>query len=326
MGNTKNNKYSWIFTLAMAVALGAFIMSSCGSSTLKFFNAHLKKVSPAPQYSLEDFKRETTALHNQYNREIKELHTDFVHQMETTGLQSFQEAENNIDAVMKNFTGYKTTAYMIYLMAYDKITSEKNTQKYIEKYLGPAIIAPCVAGNQAIQNTLEIFLHKLQEKDNAFKAAIAQKLNQLPENCNAADEGRNFISNLTKVNENITDLIKSKMWLSAGLAIEAAFFRQTLQALMNISGKIVTKLSVSLAGAIADGPLPIGDCLAVIGVVWSSYDIYRVANILPKKLRTSIQKSITDYARESRENALKTAEQALEMYIKSSENAIAQVK
>ena len=116
------------------------------------------------------------------------------------------------------------------------------------------------------------------------------------------------------------------MWLSAGLAIEAAFFRQTLQALMNISGKIVTKLSVSLAGAIADGPLPIGDCLAVIGVVWSSYDIYRVANILPKKLRTSIQKSITDYARESRKNALKTAERALEMYIKSSENAIAQVK
>ena len=333
MENKTENKKSRIFTWAMVVALVMFIMASCcgmltsaggDNSSIQFFP---KKSEPdTPKYRLEDFKQEVSQLHSRHTQEVRELHAAFLREMDSSGNSSFQEAQNNIDSVMEHFTGFKNTAYLIYLRAYDMVSTDGgHLDQHIAQYLGPAIIQPCVAGNSAINETLNNFLHKLQEKDNAFNAEVAQKLNKFPAGSSDAAEGKKFIANLEKINRQITELVEKKLWLTLGIAIDAVLYKQLIAALIRVAGSTIAKLAGSTMIAIADGPLPIGDIIAVLGVAWCAWDIYQVQKELPGELRSTIEQAITQYQRQSRETALNTAQEALDMCLNSSENAVAMI-
>ena len=323
MENKTENKKSRIFTWAMVIALVMFIMASCCGMLTSVWGDNFFKKESEPKYRLEDFKQEVSQLHNKHAQEIRELHSDFLREIESAGNSSFQEAQNNIDSVMEHFTEFKNTAYLIYLRAYDMISTEGgHLDQHIAQHLGPSIIKPCVAGNEAINETLKNFLHKLRAKDNAFNAEIAQKLNKLPAGSSDVVEGKNFNASLKKVNEQITNLIETKIWLTLGIAIETVIYKKLIAALVRVAGTTIAKLVGSATLVVADGPLPIGDILAVLGVAWCAWDIYQVQKVLPDELRSTITQAITQYQRQSRETALKTAQEALDMCLNSSDKAV----
>ena len=322
MENTakKTNKKSKLFTLAMVVALAAFIMASCGGTISGWFKGESRS-----NYKLEDFKKEVNVLHEKYDRETQALYDDFRRKMEYAGNQNFQQAESNIDSVMEHFTGFKATGYLVYLMAYDKVAGSEHTHKYISNHMGQAIITPCVSGNQDIQEALKDFLHRLQEKSNAFHAELARKFNKLPAG-SASLEGRKFVANLEKIDAQITEMVIRKAWLSIGLVIEAACYKNIVRILWTIAGKVALKAAGSITISILDGPLPIGDIIAVAGLAWCAWDIYQVEKVLPGELRTHIRQAITEYQRDSREAALNVAAEALEVGSISAKNAAAEVQ
>lgn len=320
--NAGKNKKSLITMLALTVALVAFIAASCGDTVSGWF----KGDKASSTYKLEDFKKKVTDLHREHNREITELHEVFLRDIENAGCADFRQAHNNIETTMEQFTGFKNTAYLIYLMAYDKVTSGNSAHDYISGHLGPSIISPCLDGNEAIRETLMDFLHKLQEKNNVFHAELIQKLNKLPSGSSEAIEGENFIRNLEGVDTSINNMVSGKGWFVVGAVFEAIVIKGTIHSLKAVGGKVIAKFAGSTAAAVVDGPLPFGDILAVGGFAWCAYDIYHVQKVLPGKLRSALRKSITDYDVESRTAARKVAEEALSMCESSANKIVAEIR
>jgi len=56
--------------------------------------------------------------------------------------------------------------------------------------------------------------------------------------------------------------------------------------------------AVTEAGLVAaDGPLPIGDAIAVVGAAWTAYDIYALRNHFEKKLTDAIREAVPEVRR-----------------------------
>ena len=280
-------------------------------------------VRPEKIYKSEDFKREISALYDKHAQEIRELDATFLRDMADAGAASFQEARNNIDSTVEHFTGFKNTAYMIYLRAYDLVSKEDgHLDKYIAQKLAPSIIRPCTAGSAAIHEILKNYLHNLQAKNNAFNAEIAQKLNQIPAGSKEADEAKKFAADMEKISKDITTLVEKKIWLSIGIAIDAVFCKELAAALINVAGKIIGRVVTNVAITIADGPLPIGDIIAVLGMAWCAWDIYQVQKVLPDKLRNSIRQAIDKCESEARNSAYDIARNARKICLNSSRQAV----
>ena len=87
-----------------------------------------------------------------------------------------------------------------------------------------------------------------------------------------------FLDNLKVVN---ADYAEIEAYALGGLALEAAFLKQTISALTSTLGGIVARLSATFgsgaACAASDGPFPFGDAVAVVlaagGTAWSRYSV-----------------------------------------------------
>jgi hypothetical protein len=92
-----------------------------------------------------------------------------------------------------------------------------------------------------------------------------------------------------------------KMPLKAGLvaaetAIEAATIRSTIASARNLAlrygGKAIAKGATAAAAPAADGPLPIGDAIAVFFAAWTAYDIYDLTGVLPREIEKSLKGTV----------------------------------
>ena len=119
-----------------------------------------------------------------------------------------------------------------------------------------------------------------------------------------------FLDNLKAVN---ADYAEIEAYALGGLAIEAAFLKQTIAALTSTLGSIVARLSATFgsgaACAAVDGPFPFGDAVAVVlaagGTAWSSYDLYQARKQLPAELTALLKQIISDCQAACRREMLK---------------------
>jgi hypothetical protein len=89
--------------------------------------------------------------------------------------------------------------------------------------------------------------------------------------------------------------------------IAAILLRQVVAIGSRIFGRQVAVLSGSVAAALADGPLPVGDILGGIGILWTGYDIYDSRNEfeteIHKALDNLVAETIDDVHRQSLDHA-----------------------
>ena len=78
--------------------------------------------------------------------------------------------------------------------------------------------------------------------------------------------------------------------LDVGTLVSTGFLsglrRYIVQLAWSIFKSPIKKAAVSVAASVADGPLPIGDVLGAIGLVWTAYDI--------SSMRSEFQKQVAD--------------------------------
>ena len=189
----------------------------------------------------------------------------------------FEEAQQNIPTVVEQMTEIGATCRLCWLMAYDKLAGTSKTQEYLNSILNEPIIEPCRRGAKVY-------------------------------GCDFNSTG--FLNALKSIN---ADYAEIKVYAIGGLALEAAFLKQTMAALTSTLGGIVARLSAAFgsgaACAAADGPLPFGDAVAVVlaagGTAWSSYDLYQARKHLPEELTALLQAVIRDLQEACRGEALK---------------------
>ena len=189
----------------------------------------------------------------------------------------FDEARRNIPVVVEKLTEIGATCRLCGLMVRDKLTGTRETQEYLASVLEKPIITPCRMGAKVY-------------------------------GCDFSTTG--FLDNLKAVN---ADYAEIEAYAIGGLALEAAFLKQTIAALSSTLGSIVARLSATFgsgaACAAADGPFPFGDAIAVVlaagGTAWSSYDLYEARKHLPDELTALLQAVIRDLQAACRMEVLK---------------------
>ena len=189
----------------------------------------------------------------------------------------FDEASRNVPAVVEELTEISATCRLCGLMVRDKLTGSHETQDFLSNVLEKPIITPCRKG-----------------------AAVY--------GCDFNSAG--FLKSLKAVN---ADYAEIEAYAIGGLALEAAFLKQTIAALTSTLGGIVARLSVTFgscaACTAADGPFPFGDAVAVVlaagGTVWSSYDLYQARKQLPAELTALLKQVISDCQEACRKGAFR---------------------
>lgn len=110
--------------------------------------------------------------------------------------------------------------------------------------------------------------------------------------------------------------------LLAGSALEAIFIRQSAALLARLFAAVSARLTASAAvagvGALADGPLPVGDAVGGViligGTVWSGVDFYRIRVVLPIRLEAELNRSLDEYEAKLKAEALAQTRTKTEQY------------
>ncbi len=189
----------------------------------------------------------------------------------------FDEARQNIPAVVEQMTEIGTICRLCWLMARDKLAGTHETQDYLASVLNEPIIEPCRMGA------------KVYGCD--FKTA-------------------GFLDSLKSIN---ADYAEIEAYALGGLALEAAFLKQTMAAVTSTLGGIVARLSTTFgcgtACAASDGPFPVGDAIGVLlaagGTAWCGYDLFEARKQLTTELTAMLKQVINDCQAACRMEVLK---------------------
>lgn len=187
-----------------------------------------------------------------------------IERLDAKAQHHFEEARRNIPAVVEKLTEIGSTCKFCWLMARDKLTGTHETQDYLASVLNEPIIKPCRKGAKVY-------------------------------GCDFKTDG--FLDSLKSINADYTEI---ETYAIGGLTLEAVFLKQTITALNSTLGSIVARLSTTFgcgtACAVADGPFPFGDALAVVlaagGTAWSGYDLWKAREQLSTELTAMLKQVI----------------------------------
>ena len=197
------------------------------------------------------------------------------------------------NAAAKEGADYQSCCAIIYYLAWDKVRGTSKTEEYLDSEINPTI-EPTVAAlaaevNRAV-DTLEADLRR-------STLVLAKDLAALgpPERQRSIEVDIEGV-NEADFNQSLSNLGFSAAGIGVALTFDAIsqsrigklIWVKIKSIALRMFGKQVAKVAGSAAVAAADGPLPIGDILAVGGLIWTGYDVYASQKEFEKDLRTSL--------------------------------------
>lgn len=264
---------------------------------------------PAPR-DIEAFRRRVRLLGEKHAADNRELGERFRRELDAAGNADFQRALDNVADTAARFGEFGTCGSLICAMARDKMKHTAATQELLVGILGDGIIAPCRIGGGKATEALSNHLHRLRENDNRFRAELALELDDPPGGVDDPAAWKKFQSDLGNVASQAVSLSLETGGAAVSAIIEAAVIRQTAAAIARLAAPVVAKMIGSAVAPAADGPLPVGDVIAVLGFAWSVYDIHRVTEVLPPRLEEALRTAITDCRDNLKEELFKAGDEA----------------
>ena len=188
----------------------------------------------------------------------------------------FDRATQNIPAVVEGLTSYSSMVKFCYLASCDKLTGSNRVQEYLASVINARIIDPCRKGAKVY-------------------------------GCDV--NPASFQQHLAELN---SDAVTASAYAASGLMLEAVFLKSTVKAFTSVLGAISSRLAAAYgtgaACAVADGPFPIGDTIAVLlatgGTAWCAYDLWQAKAQLHSELTAVLLQSIDSCRTASRKVAL----------------------
>ena len=308
------NKTIWTVIIAIIVivllTIAHFFKPSFDTSTL-----------PGGDSSRDDARIKETIrqMLEEYKIRNQELFEELKRKLNSAGDSDFNKAKANINPFVEDVTSFTYCSKLCYAIAKDNIFDTKTAMDMIAPRISSMVVRPCEEGQLKVISTLNDSLLKLQENDTQFKAGLASLLEK--ENFSVLDLGLrdDFLNRNMELAGKMESFAMNKMFLAAGVAIDAILIKSTYKMICTATAAIVKRLAGSLAAggacAVADGPLPIGDILGGVitigGTAWTAYDIYNVTKTLPDEMRTYMTSMVNGYERDIRLKALERAEEVL---------------
>ncbi|MBE6379140.1 MAG: hypothetical protein E7051_10065 [Lentisphaerae bacterium] len=306
----KKNGNRSLFITGTVLALLCFIFGSTYGCIRKWGDG---KDAPTPSIEkIQKFQKHVKDLRSQYGQKNLEALARFENKIAEIGKVDFQQARANVSPTVKQFAEFKNCGILIFLMARDKVSKTETAQEFINGKIEQSILKPCCTGAGKMQEELQNFILELQENNNNFSSACLNEIKALPDGTFEYDARKTFVNGMYEFEGLVTDMAVSKTLTTAGVALEVILWRQTFNAIMRLAGKTIAKMGVSAAAVVADGPLPIGDILAVAGAAWCVYDVYNICKVLPEEMALCLNTAIDSCENNYRQETLAKARMLLE--------------
>lgn len=218
--------------------------------------------------------------------------------------REFAEAERKGSAAAEEMAGYGSCCHIIYLLAKDKIRGTSAAPEYVGQELGSRLRPSLETCSADLNAALERFDSALKKNTVTLAAELAQ-MNP------AAGDRPIEVSTHVRTNGDLDNALRNLGFQSAGIGVSFVF---DFWAILNtgLGNGLISKAATAAAGifarpaaaaaaevslAAADGPLPIGDFIAVIGGVWTAYDIYSSRQEFERELRTALANALPELKR-----------------------------
>lgn len=312
--------------IAAILALLCFFLASTHGCIGKWFGGEndTRKYKPSVE-KIREFQRNVKSLRSQYGQKNLEALARFENKIAEIGKSDFQQARANVAPTVKYFGEFKNCGTLIFLMARDKVSKTETAQEFINAQIDDSILRPCSIGTGKMQEALQNFIHELQENNNNFSSACLNQIKALPDGTFDYDANRTFLNGMSDFQSQIEDMAISKSLTAVGTAVEIMLWKQTFNVIMRLAGKTAAKMGASAAAIAIDGPLPIGDILALVGAAWCAYDIYNVCKVLPEEMALSLNSAIDSYENNYRQETLAKARLLLEKSITAMDDSMKEI-
>jgi hypothetical protein len=269
-------------------------------------NSDLFKRKP-PSEPIEPTKRKVDKI----KKNIEKLELDILNSnnQKFTAIKDtiFTKIESTTNNANQNITQYidgvisvKETAFIIYLLAYDKIKKTDKCNVVIRNKFDDYFIIQISDLQKEIGLDIlsfEQFLNKNTVELSTDYSLQLENLNDSTLNLNSSF--KDYCETSLNIESDMKQFQINVFLTNLGFVTEAIFYKQLFNAFRNVLGKLSLKVSAKATTgtgfALIDGPLPIGDIIALGSFLWTIKDIYDIHIVLKNELKGQLQESIKKY-------------------------------
>ncbi len=216
---------------------------------------------------------------------------------------------------------YSACSQVVFYLAWDKLKKETRTEQFLESQIAPVLSPAARAMSNEVDAATSKFDYELRRNTVQLAhdlAALGPKEQQYKIPTESAITTR---SDFQKALGNIgigAASLSLPVLLDAGalwkLKGGIGLWRKLGGICVRLFARPAASLTASVATAAADGPLPIGDVIAVGGAVWTCYDIHRARAAFEKDLQTAMINMNSDIKNDLRQQSVAHAEALIKQY------------
>lgn len=292
--------------VALAVA-GMVVLTSLGV----WLYAKMRETTPQETETMPAVHtcKTNEALRTEHKAEVERIYRAFLAEVDSAVVKGFECARADIPNVVEKFGSSRHCLSLLKAMVSDKLFDENEVDNIINQDLTP-FYDKLYAARDAVASCVHRLATNLAENDRAF----ARKLNMelVAAEANGDEEYRERLEQWgERIDKRLSDLRSGQQVAGVAVVFEAVCVRETAAAIAKLLGGIATRqagtMAASAGATVVDGPLPFGDMVGgfatVVCTLWSIYDVYQAAEVLPGKLAETLRSAADDCERQCREEA-----------------------
>jgi len=207
----------------------------------------------------------------------------------------YGQEEWRINVAVDELTGWKGSTHLSYLIAYSTFTQTPAAGDFIGTKVSSVFSVPAGRATKLIAGSYAEMEREMEVAANNFSAASLKAIESLPSSARRFNlSGLNAIKVPTR---EISEAGLKTTLNSVGVAVDVILIPQLLASaagvLKVVVGRATTTLATSGTLVFADGPIPVGDAIAVVvgvgGGLWSAHDLYQARMHLVPVVRQKLQ-------------------------------------
>lgn len=235
--------------------------------------------------------------------------------------QQFPELERQGDLAAKDVAAYSACCKLVAYLAWDKVKGTSTAMEFVntqlETRINPVIIQ--------MASDLDSALRRLDLALSQNSVSLASELAQM--NPQAKDLKLPVVMGIKSaqdIDKALTGLGINGVALSLCVPLDcwALLNTKVLETLVSKIAAAAAKVFVKPIGqiaaeiliALADGPLPIGDIIALAGGLWTAYDIYSTQKEFERDMKGAVAGLVSDAREATRRQVLNHADAILRQY------------
>ena len=334
MSNTSNRSNPGCAIAALALAiLGFYLLKRAGGefrnipNTLGNGPEAVAVIDEPPKGPVIDpaeaarYRKEVEEVLADYSKDLQLVSVKFERNL-SQGRAAFTAVRNNIPKAVAPYKGFKKNCKLVKAVATDKIKKTDKTGELVRNdFMGPVFTPALTAAGQlyGANVTYRNDLEAARQRASQRLVIAARHLPSLPAVLSVEDA---LAKRTAAVSAGCARALSAAASAATGVGVaagfEALFVSQTVRAIVNLcvgtSAKAAGKAAVSTAAPAADGPLPIGDIIAVGGFIWTAYDIYHMTKTMPREMQKGLTEAVDKIESDSMAEVRGNARKAMEIY------------